>query len=63
MGVVTEICVKYPGGRTRNRGTDRLEVTVGHRTGFPRGHGDRKYLMPPPPATRTIPNARRELTD
>jgi hypothetical protein len=22
MGVVIEICVKYPGGRTRNKGTD-----------------------------------------
>jgi hypothetical protein len=28
MGVVIEICVKYPGGRTRNRGTDMVPVFI-----------------------------------
>ena len=28
MGMVIEICAKYPGGPTRNRGTDMATVLV-----------------------------------
>jgi hypothetical protein len=28
MGVVIEICIKYPGGPTRNKGTEYIQVQV-----------------------------------
>jgi hypothetical protein len=47
MGVVIEICIKYPGGRTRIRGTDIIVQPIMYVAPAP-GMGDpqpRPYLV------------------
>jgi hypothetical protein len=35
MGVVIEICVKYPGSPTRNKGTDISKVIIANARDYP----------------------------
>jgi hypothetical protein len=52
MGVVIEICIKYPGGRTRNRGTDMRGVCTG---------GGIMYNIYQPPSFEVEPGATWDL--